>query len=79
MVPSGTGEIVQRERICGEPKQSYNLAMLSLCAAQRHEMEKKHSELRLESMNRPHNLPLVEAQIKREMEVTVFVFSCQHS
>ncbi|KAK7108245.1 protein DGCR6L-like [Littorina saxatilis] len=36
--------------------------------AQRHEMEKKHKELRVENMNRPHNMPLVEAQIKREME-----------
>lgn len=47
----------QRRRLANEHK------------AQRHEMEKKHKELRLQNMNRPHNLPLVEAQIKREMEM----------
>lgn len=36
--------------------------------AQRHEMDKKHNELKMENINRLHNLPLVEAQIKREME-----------
>ncbi|XP_076466510.1 protein DGCR6-like [Babylonia areolata] len=47
----------QRQRIVHEHK------------AQRHEMEKKHKELRLQNLNRPHNLPVVESQIKREMEM----------
>lgn len=32
-------------------------------------MSKKHKELLMENQNKPHNLPLVEAQVERELEV----------
>ncbi|KAI8773016.1 protein DGCR6-like isoform X1 [Biomphalaria glabrata] len=36
--------------------------------SQRHEMNKKHKELLLENQNKPHNLPLIEAQVERELD-----------
>ncbi|BFZ25033.1 hypothetical protein BsWGS_28072 [Bradybaena similaris] len=36
--------------------------------SQRHEMNKKHKELLMENQHKPHNLPLIEAQVERELE-----------
>ncbi|ESO87096.1 hypothetical protein LOTGIDRAFT_210470 [Lottia gigantea] len=43
--------------------------MVSEHKAQSHVMQKKHKELLLECENRPHNLPLVQSQIDRELEM----------
>ncbi|XP_014774716.1 protein DGCR6 isoform X2 [Octopus bimaculoides] len=37
--------------------------------AQKHEMTKKHKELLQACENKPHNLPLVQAQVDREREI----------
>ena len=39
--------------------------------AQRHELTKKHKALLMENQNKPHNLPLIEAQVDREREVSM--------
>jgi len=59
-------------------KEVQHLEEKSLCAqrqklindhkSQRHEMKKKHKELLLSNHNKPHNLPLLEAQVERELE-----------
>ncbi|GFR76275.1 diGeorge syndrome critical region gene 6 [Elysia marginata] len=36
--------------------------------SQRHELSKKHKALLMENQNKPHNLPLIEAQVERERE-----------
>ncbi|XP_046564991.1 LOW QUALITY PROTEIN: protein DGCR6-like [Haliotis rubra] len=36
--------------------------------AQRHEMQKKHKEMLQSCQTKPHNLPLVQSQIQRELE-----------
>lgn len=33
-------------------------------------MQKKHKELLLQNQNKPHNLPLVQAQVEREMKAS---------
>ncbi|KAL8599249.1 hypothetical protein ACOMHN_007965 [Nucella lapillus] len=57
-------QYLEEKALCNQ-----RLRLASEHKAQRHEMDKKHKELRLQNMNKPHNLPLVEAQIKREMEM----------
>ncbi|KAK6187215.1 hypothetical protein SNE40_005291 [Patella caerulea] len=43
--------------------------MVSEHKAQHHVMQKKHKELLQQCENRPHNIPLVQAQIDRELEM----------
>uniref|UniRef100_A0A0B6ZVM0 Protein DGCR6 n=2 Tax=Arion vulgaris TaxID=1028688 RepID=A0A0B6ZVM0_9EUPU len=44
------------------------LKLLNDHKSQRHEMSKKHKELIMENQHKPHNLPLIEAQVERELE-----------
>ncbi|KAK7494498.1 hypothetical protein BaRGS_00014151 [Batillaria attramentaria] len=44
------------------------LRLINEHKAQRHEMQKKHKELLQQNQSKPHNLPLVEAQVEREMK-----------
>ncbi|GFN89870.1 digeorge syndrome critical region gene 6 [Plakobranchus ocellatus] len=41
--------------------------------SQRHELSKKHKALLMENQNKPHNLPLIEAQVERERELPVCI------
>lgn len=44
------------------------LKMINDHKSQRHEMKKKHKELLMANQNKPHNLPLIEKQVERELE-----------
>merc|ERR1719239_411323 len=44
------------------------LKMINDHKSQRHEMKKKHKELLMANKNKPHNLPLIESQVEREVE-----------